>query len=222
MKKAFGILCILTALLLSCDAAKNGKPDPEQNDFDKIRLNHISYLFSTVQEYAAKKGAVPFAALSDTVPVVVLFETERQKEKHGGKYPIIVHLETRFPDADSIEKPQRVAIRTADTLYAELVAVLEREIAPVRDPRELPGKKPCLYILTVYKNVFDVTAFLCNPLPFTRKLAPGNNKVSLTSAKKSYPLVAVWTPGELLGKTIYKVFMKEPFTTPGLEKKLIR
>ncbi|MBN1756722.1 MAG: hypothetical protein JW863_00295 [Chitinispirillaceae bacterium] len=208
MKKAVVIVLFLAAIFLSCNGEKS---NPEQEDFDRIRLNHLNYLFETVREYAAVKGAVPFAAESDTVPVVVIFETEEQAERHNGKYPIIVHLETRFPEADSVEKPQRVAIKKADELYRELKTALNTGVISVTDPQALPGKKPCLYIMTIYKNVFDVTTFLHNPLPFTRKLAQGNNKVSLTSAKKSYPLVAIWTQRELCGKTVYKVFMNEPF-----------
>ena len=95
MKKTTGILFILAALWLSCSS---GKSNPEQDDFDKIRLNHIRYLYDIVREYATVKGSPPFASESDTVPVVVIIETERQAERHNGNYPIIVHLETRFPE----------------------------------------------------------------------------------------------------------------------------
>ena len=218
MKKTVGIVLFFAVLLLSCSG---GKSNPEQDDFDKIRLNHIRYLYEVVRQYKTVNGSVPFAVESDTVPVVVLFETAQQERRHNGKYPIIVHLETRFPESDSIPKPQRVVIKKEDDFCDELGAVLDKKITPVRDPQKLPGKKPCLYIMTIYKDVFDVTAFLHNPLPFTRKLAPGNNKVTLTSAKKSYPLVAVWTLKELTGKAYYRVFMKEPFNDESNKKPLV-
>ena len=66
-----------------------------QEDFDKIRLDHIFIIDGLIKEFKQKTGTYPFEESDGQLPVAAIIETDYQKESHGGKIPIFLDLEIR-------------------------------------------------------------------------------------------------------------------------------
>src|SRR5689334_25381769 len=130
-------------LFVSCFSScagqfEGGTYKPMQQDFDRIRLDHLFVIAKLVQEYEHKAGHLPLAKSDDEKPVVVVIGTKEQKDYDKGRVPIIVDLETRAKDGKVPARPAKVDIRTVDELTKELEAVLGRKITLPVDPQKVP------------------------------------------------------------------------------------
>ena len=210
--------CFLTMLVFGCDY-EGGTSKSMQEDFDKIRLDHILSISALVEEYKTATGRYPFETESKQLPAVVIIETEEQKETHAGKVPIILDLESRAADGVSPDQPPRIDRHTTREFEKLLSVGLKRDIVLPKDHQRVPVNKPSVYVYTYYLSVYDVTAFLHHDLPFARKLSPFNNKV--TVGNKSVPDAGIWKAEDLMRQNGFQTFLFSEFNRPGYELKTV-
>jgi hypothetical protein len=212
---------MVTALVLfvscsSCtDQFEGGTYKPMQQDFDRVRLDHLCVIAKLIEEYENKAGHLPLAMKGNEKPVVVVIGTQEQKDYDNGRVPIIVDLETRAKDGKVPAKPEKVEMHTVDELTKELEDVLGRKISLPVDPQKVPVNKPSLYVLTGYQDVFDVSAYLHNAFPFARKMGDYNYKVAI--GNRSNPGAGIWTSDDLMKQAEFRAFFKAPFSRSGYD-----
>ena len=216
MKYRILILGIITTTLFGC-GFEGGTLKSMQEDFDKIRLDHLFAINGLVQEYKTTTGKYPFETDSSQLPAVVIIQTEKQKETHEGNVPIFLDLETRAVNGQMPDQPQRVDMRTVQEFEKILSDGLKRNIVLPKDHQKVPMNKPSVYIYTYYLGVYDVTAFLHNDLPFARNIGPFYNKV--TVGNRSAPDAGIWTADELKKQSEFRAFFLSKFNRGGYELK---
>ena len=206
---------ILTfSLLPSCAGQfEGGTLKPMQEDFDRIRLDHLLVIAKLVNEYQTKTGHLPFAISSDGKPVAVIIASEDQLDRHKGHSLVRLDLETRARDGVVPEAPDRIEMRTVTELVHELEVALERKIDLPVDPQKVPVNKPSVYVFTSYMDVFDVTAYLHNSLPFARKMADFAYKITIGT--RSNPNSGIWTADDLMEQPDFRKFFGAPFNRSG-------
>ena len=102
-----------------------------------------------------------------------------------------------------------------EDLINELKSIEDLDNFNILDPQNVPTKKPCLYMFTLYRGVFDITAFLHQDVGFARKLSPFNSKITITSSKRSNPKLSVWNKGDLLRRSDFRDFILKEFNRGG-------
>lgn len=212
------VLSFFPLLLFSCSNFEGGTSKLMQEDFDKIRLDHILIISNLVNEYKEKNGHFPFANRSEK-PVVVTIASEEQIENDKGRAPIFVDLNTRATDGNTPEQPKSIEKVSLREFAAELERGLQRAVTLPVDPQKVPVNKPSFYYYTYYLGVFDVTAFLHNEFSFTRPLNQYNNKI--TVGYRSDPPSAIWTPEELIKQEQFRIFFQSPFNKGGYTIKTV-
>ena len=196
---------------------EGGTHEPMQKDFDKIRLDHILSINALVQEYKATTGKYPFESDPEQLPVVVIIQTEKQKETHNGNVPIFLDLESRANNGEMPNRPPRIDRRAVQEFEKLLSVGLKRNITLPKDHQKVPVNKPSVYIYTYYLGVYDVTAFVHHDLSFARKLGPFNNKI--TVGNKSVPDAGIWKSEDLMQLDEFKTFFLSEFNKSGYELK---
>ena len=73
------IMLFISFLQVSCSELEGGTSKSMQEDFDRIRLDHILIINGLVNEYKEKVGHFPFANYSEK-PVYSKIATEEQIE----------------------------------------------------------------------------------------------------------------------------------------------
>lgn len=184
-----------------------------QEDFDRIRLDHLLVIAKLIHEYEQKTGNLPFANSSDGKPVAVIIASQEQLDRHKGGSLVRLDLETRAQDGIVPEAPERIEMRTVDELVQELEAVLECEIELPIDPQRVPVNKPSVYVFTSYLGVFYVTAYLHNSLPFARRMADFAYKITI--GNRSNPDSGIWTADDLMQQADFRKFFGTPFNRSG-------
>jgi hypothetical protein len=212
--RSVAVIAWLLALLPSCAGQfEGGTYKPMQEDFDRIRLDHLFVITKLIDEYQLKAGRLPFEKSADGKPVAVIIASEGQLDRNQGQGLVRLDLKTRASDGIVPEAPKRIEMRTVNEFVEELKAVLEREIDLPVDPQRVPVNKPCVYVFTSYLDVFDVSAYLHNSLPFARKMGDFNNKITIGS--RSYPESGIWTADELMQQPEFRKFFGAPFNRSG-------
>ncbi len=184
-----------------------------QEDFDKIRLDHVLIIDALVKEYKAKTGKYPFEGKYEQLPVAVVIESEAQKESHKGNVPLFIDLSTRAVDGDIPPQPKRIETITIQELNEELSSGLQKDVTLPVDPQKVPVNKPSVYVYTFYLGVYDITAFLHNEFAFARPLNEFNNKI--TVGNRSHPESGIWTAEDLIALEEFRTFFQAPFNKPG-------
>ena len=216
MKYKTLILGLITATLYGC-GFEGGTLKSMQEDFDKIRLDHVFVINSLVQEYKTTTGKYPFETDPAQLPAVVIIQTEKQKETHKGNVPIFLDLETRATNGQIPNQPQRVDMRTVQEFEKMLSDGLKRKIVLPKDHQKVPVNKPSVYIYTYYLGVYDVTAFLHNDFPFARNIGSFYNK--LTVGNRSAPDAGIWKVEDLTKQDAFRMFFLSKFNRGGYELK---
>lgn len=206
------ILSFITFLIASCSEFKGGTSKSMQEDFDKIRLDHILIINDLVNEYKEKVGHFPFANYSEK-PVYVTIATEEQIKNDKGRSNVFLDLTTRAVDGNIPEQPKSIEEVTLQEFTSKLEKGLQRTVKVPVDPQKVPVNKPSLYYYTYYLGVFDVTAFLHNNFSFARNLGEFFNKI--TVGHRSYPHSGIWTPIDLMEQQEFKQFFRSPFNRGG-------
>lgn len=206
------ILLCFSFLQFSCSEFEGGTSKSMQEDFDKIRLDHILIISNLVNEYKEKNGHFPFANLSD-LPVYVTIASEEQIKNNKGRSRIFIDLNTRITDGNTPKKPKGIKKVSFQEFKTELERGLLRTINLPIDPQKVPVNKPSMYFYTYYLGVFDVTAFLHNKFSFTRNLNQFNNKITI--GNRSHPASAIWTPQDLMKQEEFRHFFQSAFNREG-------
>jgi hypothetical protein len=214
MRKLCLILLIsfFAFLQTSCSEMEGGTSKSMQQDFDKIRLDHILIINNLVNEYKEKVDHFPFANHSEK-PVYVKIATEEQIKNDKGRSNVFLDLSTRTVDGKTPEQPKSIEEISFQEFSAELEKGLQRPVKIPVDPQKVPVNKPSLYYYTYYLGVFDVTAFLHNSFPFARNLGQFYNKI--TVGHRSYPQSGIWTPNDLMAQKEFRQFFQSPFNKGG-------
>jgi hypothetical protein len=220
MKKLNFILFILLLIFLetSCSDIEGGTSKSMQEDFDKIRLDHILTINELINEYKEKIGHFPVENYS-TKPVYVKIATVEQIENDKGRSNVFIDLSTRAADGKLPEQPKSIEEVTLKEFTSILEKGLQRTIKVPVDPQKVPINKPSLYYYTYYLGVFDVTAFLHNEFSFARNMGQFYNKI--TVGHRSYPQSGIWTPKDLMDQEEFKHFFQSPFNKSGYTIKTI-
>jgi hypothetical protein len=211
------IAVLLVTLLPSCGLAQfeGGTYRPMQEDFDRLRLDHLLVIAKLMNEYKSKVGHLPLADRADGKPVAVIIASEEQLANDKGRVPITLDLKSRERDGKVPETAKRIERLTVNELTKELEAVLGRTISLPIDPQRVPANKPSVYVYTCYLDVYDVSAFLHSSFPFSRKLGAFNYRIAVGS--RSNPKSAVWTADDLIAQPEFKKFFQAPFNKPGFK-----
>jgi hypothetical protein len=183
-----------------------------QDDFDKIRLDHILMINSLVYEFKAMTGNFPFENYSEK-PVIVVIATDEQIANDNGRLNIFLDLSTRAVDGKAPEPPKSIDKVSFSEFKSVLENGLQRKIYIPVDPQKIPINKPSLYYYTYYLGVFDVTAFLHNNFSFVRNIGQFFNKI--TVGNRSYPESGIWTPKDLMAQEEFRRFFYSPFNKRG-------
>lgn len=215
---AIAVVVVLILLLPWCASQfEGGTYEPMQEDFDRIRLDHLFVIAELMHEYEEHAGHFPFAESADGKPVAVVIASEEQRKNDDGRVPVMLDLETRAVNGKLPDRPPRIDMRTADELTAELGFVLERKVTLPIDPQKVPVNKPSVYVFTCYRDVFDVSGFLHNDFPFARKLGDFNYRVAI--ANRANPESGIWTAEKLMVHPKFIEFFSAPFNRSGYELK---
>jgi len=211
------LVLVLLMSLPSCNRNEfeGGTYKPMQQDFDRLRLDHLLVIATIMNEYESKTGHFPFADRADGKPVAVIIASEEQLANHKGRVQIMLDLRSREIDGKAPEAPQRIERLSVQQLTKELETVLGRSITLPIDPQKVPVNKPSVYVYTCYLEVFDVSAFLHNSFPFARELGEFNSKVAVGS--RSNRKSAIWTADELMKLPEFREFFHAPFNKPGAQ-----
>ena len=216
MKYKTLIIGFIISCLFGCDF-EGGTSKSMQEDFDKIRMDHLFVINELVQEYKSTTGKYPFETDSAQLPAIVIIQTEKQKETHKGNVPIFLDLETRTTNGQIPKQPQRVDMRTVQEFEKILSDGLKRNIILPKDHQKVPVNKPSVYIYTYYLGVYDVTVFLHNDFPFARNIGPFYNK--LTVGNRTAPDASIWTADDLMQQNEFRTFFLSKFNRGGYELK---
>jgi hypothetical protein len=189
-----------------------------QEDFDKIRLDHILIISELVSEYKEKVGHFPFANYSEK-PVYVKIATEEQIQNDKGRSNVFLDLSTRAEDGKIPAQPKSIEEVSLQEFTVELEKGLQRPIKIPVDPQKIPVDKPSLYFYTYYLGVFDITAFLHNNVSFARNIGQFYNKI--TVGNRSYPQSGVWAPKDLTAQEEFRRFFQSPFNKGGYTIKTV-
>ena len=129
-------------IIQSCSSLQieGGTYKPMQDDFDKIRLDHILIINDLVNEYEEKTGYFPFANHSKK-PIVVAIASEEQIKYDKGRAPRFLDLNTRAIEGKIPEKPQSIEQPTLQDLIQEFEKVLQRPVTLPIDPQRVPVNK---------------------------------------------------------------------------------
>ncbi len=206
------IISFFALLQVSCSEFEGGTSKSMQEDFDKIRLDHILMINDLVNEYKEKTGHFPFAGYSEK-PVYVVIATEEQMENDKGRLNVFLDLSSRAVDGKIPDHPDSIEKLTLGEFTSELKKGLQRPVEIPVDPQKVPVNKPSLYYYTCYLGVFDVTAFLHNNFSFSRNLGQHYNKI--TVGCRSYPPSCIWTPADLMEQAEFREFFQSPFNRGG-------
>ncbi len=214
MSKFSYILILLFVIIsqVSCSDIEGGTSKSMQEDFDRIRLDHVLTINSLVNEYIEKVGHFPLSNYSEK-PVYVKIATEEQITNDKGRSNVFLDLNTRIVDGNIPKQPKGIEEVTLQEFTSELEKVLQRNVEIPVDPQKVPINKPSLFYYTYYLGVFDVTTFLHNNFSFARNLGEFHNK--LTVGHRSYPKSGIWTPEELIEQQEFKSFFQSPFNKGG-------
>lgn len=208
---------LLAALLAlaACRPAgfEGGTFRPMQEDFDRIRLDHLFILDTLLREYASRTGTLPFAAGTDSMPSVVVIATADQRARNEDILQIRVDRELRGTDGVPAPAPQRPQFHTAERFQAELSRALGRTVVLPVDPQQVPVNKPSVYVYVLYRGVYDVSAFLHQEFGFARALGPYHHKVAL--AGRTLPRVGIWRREDLAADPAFRAFFAAPFNRGG-------
>lgn len=216
MKKLLYVLGSLSVLMMvACASWEGGTYRPMQQDFDKIRLDHMFVIDSLVMEFREKTGRYPFEEPGGKSATAVVIQTDAQERSHGGRVPLFFDLAIRAKDGEVAEKPAGVDMRSVQELEDELSSGLERNIVLPKDHQQVPVNKPSVYIYTYYLGVYEVTVFLHSQLPVSRNIGPYFNKITLSNS--SDPQVGIWTAEELKLQGGLRDFFLSPFNKGGYE-----
>ena len=195
-----------------CFDFEGGTSKAMQEDFDKIRLDHLFIINDIVNEYKEKTGHFPLGNYSEK-PVYVIIATKEQIENDKGRSRVFLDLSTRAVDGKIPDQPQSIVKVSLQEFISELETGLECPVEIPVDPQRVPVHKPSLYYYTYYLGVFDVTAFLHNDFSFARNLSEFYNKI--TVGHRSYPPSGIWTPKELIAQEEFRQFFQSPFNKGG-------
>lgn len=204
----------------SCAGFEGGTFKPLQDDFDKIRLNDVNYIFDAAIEYKASNGQFPFKSESDSEPVIIVFETEEQNSYHKGDYPLVVDIPTRFDTTKPAPKINHASVNGSSKFYSKMNMNRPIPLLFKFDPQRVPTRKPCIYVYVEYKGVVDVTCFLHNKFNFTRVIGEYDNKFALTSSDHSNPRLCVWRKSDIESNPVYNNFRKSSLNKPGYDRKI--
>lgn len=213
MKKFLIIFFLLISSSIVTATWEGGTLKPMQEDFDKIRLDHIFIISGLVNEYHQKNGKYPFETGPSQLPAIAIIETEKQKETHGGKVPLFLDLNIRQTKGKLPTKPSKVDVKTIEELETELSKGLDRDIILPKDRQKVPVNKPSVYLYSYYLDVYEITAFLHHDLVFTRPLGPFYNKITLSN--RSEKNFGIWNPDELLKQKEFISFFTAPLNKDG-------
>jgi hypothetical protein len=115
------VILLRVAFFPSCSSQfEGGTYTPMQQDFDRIRLDHLFVIANLLQEYQKITGHFPFANSPDGKPVAVVIASEEQLKNDNGHVPIMLDLQTRAIDGEAPPKPERIEMRTLKDLTKEL------------------------------------------------------------------------------------------------------
>ncbi len=78
-----------------------------QEDFDKIRLDHILIINDLVNEYKERTGQIPLENYSEN-PVYVVIASEEQIKNDKGRSNVFLDLSTRAVDGKIPEQPKSI------------------------------------------------------------------------------------------------------------------
>jgi hypothetical protein len=202
----------LTILQVACTDYEGGTSKSMQEDFDKIRLDHILIINDIVNEYKEKTGHFPLENYSEK-PVYVKIATKEQIDNDKGRSNVFLDLSSRAVDGKIPDQPKSISEVTLKEFTSVLEKGLQRTIKIPVDPQKVPVNKPSLYYYTYYLGVFDVTAFLHNDFTFARKIGQFYNKI--TVGCRSYPQSAIWTPNDLMVQEEFRQFFQSKFNKSG-------
>ena len=206
------IILLFTFGQAACSDFEGGTYKPMQEDFDKIRLDHILIIADIVNEYKEKTGHFPLENYSKK-PVYVTIATKEQIENDKGRSHVFLDLSTRAVDGKIPDQPQSAVEVSFQEFMSELEKGLQRPVKIPVDPQKVPVNKPSLYYYTYYLGVFDVTAFLHNDFSFARNLGKFYNKI--TVGYRSYPSSGIWAPKDLMAQEEFRQFFQSPFNRGG-------
>lgn len=184
-----------------------------QEDFDKIRVDHLFVIFDLVSEFHRETGKYPFQVAGSELPVFVIIQTEEQEKTHGGKVPLFLDLEIRLERGLPFEKPNRVDVKSLEEFETELTRGLKRTVQLPKDPQKVPINKPSVYLYNYFAGVFEITAFLHHDTSFTRPIGEFYNKITLSNY--SDPSVAIWNQEQLKNQEDFRIFFSIPFNKGG-------
>ena len=192
---------------------EGGTYRPMQEDFDRIRLDHLFILDTLIREYAAATGAFPFADGSDSLPQVVVIATPQQYERNQDLLRIRVDLALRAENGAVPPQPPRIVRHSPAAFLIDVSRAIGREFQMPLDPQQVPVNKPSLYVYVMYRGVYDVSAFLHQDLPFARALGPYHSKVALSN--RTLASAGIWRREDLLADTSLRQMFAAPFNRGG-------
>jgi hypothetical protein len=209
------LLAVALATVPSCAATQfeGGTLKPMQEDFDRIRLDHLFEIDSTIREFVQRTGSLPFAKLSDSIPVVVVIASDDQYQRNRENLAIRVDRELRAEKGVLPPAPPRAEFVAAYDFVGALQEGLGRQLSLPLDPQQVPVNKPSVYLLVIYRGVYDVSAYLHNDAAFARGIGPYHYKVAL--ANRSLPTSGIWRREDLLANTEFRTFFGKPFNRGG-------
>ncbi|MGA1871058.1 MAG: hypothetical protein ACMUJM_21195 [bacterium] len=188
-----------------------------QEDFDRIRLDHILIINNLVEKFKIKTGYYPLEKRFESLPIAVMIASDTQLENDKGRTPIHIDLFTRGIDGKVPPQPKHIETISVQELTEELEQGLQIAVKLPVDPQNVPINKPSVYLYTYYLGVFDVSAFLHHEFSFSRPLGKFYNKITLSNrANLKY---GIWTAEGLLQNEDFINFINTPFNKPGYEQK---
>lgn len=136
--------------------------DDYQINSDTVRLRHLEYYGSILNEYYQKTGTYPFQSLNPN-PVYVYIANNEQEEFTKDPLPFEHTLHTHKEFIDEIE------------------SVLERDINEYFDPQYYPDNKPNFYMYVVVGKTMYFAVHVGNQYPFSKKVSNGYYKIELSN-----------------------------------------
>ena len=159
------ILQVILILLLGGCSSMESK---YQHDMDRVRITHIDYLHTLIQEYLIKSGRLPLQ--------------ENIKENDIQVY--ITHSEL---PGWLIEQSKKLPIESypSKKLELDIERVLARDINMPSDPQNIETYAPNVYIYMVTSEWACVAAHLYSPTPKTRNVQDRYYKYELCTKHKA-------------------------------------
>ena len=141
------LLIFITAIVIGgLSGCEGGTSKAMQEDFDKIRLDHLLVTNRLIDEYKSNTGYYPFENMPTQLPIVVIIQTQTQEEAHKGNVPIFLDMETRQTADKPLPQPERIETMATNDLIVELERGLQRSVTLPVDPQKIPVNKPSVYI----------------------------------------------------------------------------